>query len=347
MHPCRRLALKPKIVFLVMSAQQPAELVAQLADALAPHPVVVHHDFSKRGDFRLDHERVHLVPDPRQTGWGTWGFCEAILHGMRYCLDRFDFDYLQLLSPTCLPIRPVAEFEAHVAADAADVHADLIDLGEDFDARMTYAWRAYFPSKSVRQRVARRMTRWYFGATPLRLPRQSMEVLALAGGDVSAANRVVQRTAAALLKPLVSNSVSGSVYDAGLRPFVGSTWIGARRAAIEFILAQARDVRTRNFFAKLANADEHFFPTMLGNSPFSVASSNHWVSRFDKAGHPAPIGSEAFPCLGGTDRFFARKFSADPDDFIRQRVLRQLSRGMRVRRASDGSAFAGSAESFQ
>jgi hypothetical protein len=310
-----------------MSAHQPAELVGQLVDALAPHPVVLHHDFKERNDFRLDHARAHLVPDPRRTGWGTWGFCEAILHGMSYCLDRFEFDYLQLLSPTCLPICSIAEFEAHVAAGAADVHADLIDLDKDRAAWMTYAWRAYLPSKSVRQRVVRRVTQWHFGTRPLRSQDRSMAVLASPGDDVSPAKWVVQRTAATVLKPLVSIFALGSIYDAGLRPFVGSNWIGASRTAIEFIQHRARDVRMRSFFAKLANADEHFFPTMLGNSPLRVGSSNHWVSRYDEAGHPVPIGAQEFPRLGRTGRFFARKFSADPNDPVRQRVLRLLEGG--------------------
>jgi hypothetical protein len=310
-----------------MSAHQSAELVGQLVDALAPHPVVVHHDFRERSDFRLDHARAHLVPDPRRTGWGTWGFCEAILHGMSYCLDRFEFDYLQLLSPTCLPIRPITEFEAHVAAGSADIHADLIDLNEDRAAWMTYAWRAYLPSKSIRQRVASKITQWHFGARPLRSQRCSMEVLASPGGGVSLAQRIAQRTAATVIKPLVSMFAPGSIYDAGFRPFVGSNWIGASRAAIEVVQHQVRDVRMRSFFAKLANTDEHFFPTMLGNSALRVGSSNHWVSRYDDAGHPVPICAQEFPHLGRTGRFFARKFSADPNDPVRQEVLRLLEGG--------------------
>jgi integrase len=40
-------------------------------------------------------------------------------HTLRHALAEGGFDYFQVLSPTCLPIRPLAEFEAHVAQSPA------------------------------------------------------------------------------------------------------------------------------------------------------------------------------------------------------------------------------------
>jgi hypothetical protein len=57
-------AQAPRIVFGLMSSQQPDTTVSQLVDALAPFPVVIHHDFTKRRDFSIvrDHVRLTLQP---------------------------------------------------------------------------------------------------------------------------------------------------------------------------------------------------------------------------------------------------------------------------------------------
>lgn len=313
--------MRPKIVFLVMSAQQSDELVGQLVDALAPHPVVVHHDFFKRNSFKLDRKRAHLVPDPLETGWGTWGFCEAILHGMQHCCENFDFDYLQLLSPTCLPIRPIAEFEAHVSDTRFDVHGDLIELLEDRDAWMTYAWRAFLPHRSLRQRIANRMVTQYFGDHPRRAQLASLVVMASAEEGGSRLAQLRRRAAVAVTECLTSTLAPGAVYSAEFRPFVGSTWFGARRVVVEHLLLRSREERLREFFSSLTNVDEHFLPSLIGNSSFTVGRSNHAVSKFDLYGHPVPIDAAVFSVFRDSQKFFARKFPADPQALVRKLAL--------------------------
>ena len=84
--------MKPKIVFVVMSAIHSPESVAQLARALAPHTVVVHHDFSQTPDFSVNEPNVRFVPEPKRTGWAIWGFSEGIFHAMRYAYENLEFD---------------------------------------------------------------------------------------------------------------------------------------------------------------------------------------------------------------------------------------------------------------
>src|SRR5690349_6558018 len=96
----------PRIVFVIMSAVDKACVVDQLARALAPHTVLVHHDFSQTTPFVLSAPNARFVPNPRRTGWGVFGFTEGVFHSLRYALDKEPFDYLQTLSPTCLPIKP-------------------------------------------------------------------------------------------------------------------------------------------------------------------------------------------------------------------------------------------------
>ena len=120
--------MKPKIVFVVMSAIHSPESVAQLARSLAPHTVVVHHDFSQTPEFSVDEPNVRFVPEPKRTGWAIWGFSEGIFHALRYAYENLEFDYLQILSPTCLPIKPMSALEAHVASGSTEVDFAWIDM---------------------------------------------------------------------------------------------------------------------------------------------------------------------------------------------------------------------------
>ena len=45
------IGMSPRIVFVVMSAVSKPGTIDQLARALAPHLVLVHHDFSQTPDF--------------------------------------------------------------------------------------------------------------------------------------------------------------------------------------------------------------------------------------------------------------------------------------------------------
>jgi hypothetical protein len=75
-----------RILFVVMSAVHRPQAIDQLASALAPHTVLVHHDFGQTPDFALHAENAAFVPDPKRTGWGVWGFSEGILHSLEHAL---------------------------------------------------------------------------------------------------------------------------------------------------------------------------------------------------------------------------------------------------------------------
>lgn len=297
----------------------------QLVDALAPHRVVIHHDFTKAREFGIDRPNARLIPDPKVTGWGTWGLVEAILHALRFSLDHEDCDYVQLLSEGCLPIRPLREFEAYVAADEADINADFIELRrDDLDAWMTYACRAFLPAGSFRHRMARRAKKWYFGPDAKIVPRQSLALLH-ASNPVPPLVALRRRFAVEFTRLLVEGPGSLSFYSSELRPVVGSTWFGARRHVCEWLLQSAENPRLREFFASLAIVDEHFFPALLASSPFRRAPSNHVISQFDASGHTMHIGMEDIEAMCATGRFFARKFPSDPGAPVRIRALERAA----------------------
>lgn len=315
--------MKPRIVFVVMSAVHRADTVEQLARALAPHVVLVHHDFSQTPGFALTAPNVRFVPDPKRTGWAHFGFVDGIFHSLRYALGHLDFDYLQLLSPTCLPIKPIERFEAHVCG-GTEAHFGCVDLLADRDALMSVGWRAFTPAGSLRHRIVRRLSVEYFGKSAGR--RELAGIWLRSGNATNRRGRMtfVARCALATTQVLSRAAIGRHVFTGQLRPYYGSTWFGARRQAIARIVAAFDAPGVRDYFSRLLIADEFLIPTLLRHVGASAGPSNHYVHTFDEA-HPGQIGDGEFECLRTTPAFFARKFVDDPQAPVRARVLRELA----------------------
>ncbi len=309
-----------RIVFGLMSSYESPDCVRQLVDALSPFRVLVHHDTSKRPDPCINLPNARSVPDPALTGWGSWGFSQAILRTLTYALEQHDFDYFQLLSPSCLPIRPLADFQAHVNRNDADIHADLMPVDADDTMLMNFGYRTYLAGRTLRFRVLRRVRGWYFGDHPALLQTHSLSVLRRpmdgTGGSV-----IARQAGLALTRMAAASALSAHPFGEGWRPMIGSTWFGARRSVCEYLVDSARNDPRIDHFRRLHIVDESMFSTMLGNSGFRIRPSNHAVNAFDAQGHPRVIGASDLHRLESTGRFFARKFSAHADDPARQWAL--------------------------
>ena len=319
--------MKTKIAFVVMSAIHSPESVAQLARALAPHTVVVHHDFSQTPDFHVDEPNVRFVPSPKRTGWAIWGFSEGIFHAIRYAYENLEFDYLQILSPTCLPIKPVSALEAHVAANTSDADFASIDMLADEDALMSVSYRGFAGEESFRHHLLRRMMVMYFNNTPER--RDIAGVQLRTGGNLDADGRLrpAARIARFVTRLLVNPVLGGHVFTKRFPPFYGSTWFGARRPVIEWLLRRFNDEDIQSHFPKLRIADEFLIPSMLHQAVvekgFRQGPFNHCIATFIEA-NPAWLTDADFSLLKETPAFFGRKFPDDIHTPIRRRVLTEL-----------------------
>jgi len=220
-----------------MSAVAKVGTVDQLARALAPHTVLVHHDFSQTPVFPLQSPNARFVPDPKRTGWGVFGFVEGIFHSLQYAIDHFDFDYLQILSPTCLPIKPMARFEAHVSG-SVEAHYECVDVLADQDALMSVGYRAFTPRDSLRYRIARRLSHWYSGESP---GRRDLAGIWLRSGYASRNGRMTLRAqfALAATRALSRPSIGRHIFNEDFRPYYGTDWIGAR----PYVIAALIDMR--------------------------------------------------------------------------------------------------------
>jgi hypothetical protein len=308
--------MKPRIVFLVMSAVSKPELIDQIAFALAPHLVLVHHDFSQTPVFHLTAPNIMFVPNPKRTGWAVFGLVDGMFHSMRYALEHLEFDYLQLLSPTCLPIKPLQEFEAHVSGPA-EAHFDCVDLLRDRDALISVGYRAFTPQGSLRHRVFRRLSGAYFATSSGR--RDEAGIWLRTGGGKGLVSGIALASAKAFSWP----SVGRHIFDETFRPYYGSAWFGAKRHVIAGMVDGFQAPGVRDYFSRLCIAEEFLIPTLLMRFGLRKGPMNHFIQRFNEA-HVGDIEEAHIEQLKRSTAYFARKFPADPAAPIRSWVLREL-----------------------
>lgn len=310
-----------RVLFGLMSSYQSDRTVGQLVTALGGRTVVVHHDGSKQPGFSLPHPAVDMVPNSVVTGWGTWGFAQAIALTLRHALQHHDFDYFQLLSPTCLPIRPIDEFEAHVLSDGAEIHADLMDVLADPDTLMHFGYRLFSPTGSLRFKVLRRVRGWYVDSHADLVQVKSLSMFRRPTGAGTPGTRLSGEVAHALTRLAALGALGRNPFGSTFRPIIGSIWFGARRRVCEYLINRIEDPAIDRYFSRLHLVDESVWPTLLGNSGFRLGPSNHVISHFDAMGHPRWIGADDLDAMRSTGRFFARKFVDDSESPVRLRAL--------------------------
>jgi len=300
-----------------MSAVSKPETIDQLANALAPHIVLVHHDFSQKPDFPVSAPNIIFVPDPKKTGWAFFGFVDGIFHSLQYALANLDFDYLQLLSPSCLPIKPMEQFEAHISG-RAEAHFDCIDLLRDQDALMTVGYRALTPENSFRHRVARRFSKMYFGNKHGR--RDEAGIWLRSGGRKT----IVSRISLLALKALSRPSIGQHIFDETFRPYYGTVWFGASRHIVSGMVECFLKPGVRDYFSRLCISEEFLIPTLLMHLAPGKGPMNHFIKQFDQA-HPGVFVEKDIDQLKKSPAYFARKFPDDPTAPVRTRVLEELA----------------------
>lgn len=310
-----------QIVFGIMSAVHSAAAVEQLARALAPFQVAVHHDFEQTPDFSIDADNVSFVPAPKRTGWAVWGFTEGILHLLDYCLQHHDADYFQLLSPTCLPVRPVSEFAEHVKRSRCDVHVGRALILRDPDLLMNFGYRAFCPHNSIPYKVLQSLRKMYFGKDATRREVANLQTQVRSAAHGLSPLQHASRVATLLARRGWLGSHPFTV--GGMEPVAGGTWFGCNRSAGLYLVNRTKDPAIRRYFSTMRIADEMMFSTLFHNSPFDVGEPDHYVHTFNEH-NPRWITPQDLPAIEASGRYFARKFHDDPADEARLRVLQRI-----------------------
>lgn len=236
-------------VVIHVDARVPAAAFAAFRDALAGLPV----SFCRR----------------RRCTWGTWSLVAAAQDAAGQLLERPDVSHVFLASGACLPLRPVAQLEAYLAArlgtdfiesvTCADADWAVGGLGmERFTLRFPFSWKAQ---------------RWLFD-TWVALQRRYR----------------------------LNRRIPG-----GLEPHLGSQWWCLTRETLSAILDDPRRAEFDRYFRHVWIPDESYFQTLCRHHSKRIHSRSLTFSRFNEHGRPQLFFDDHEAVLRDSGCFVARK----------------------------------------
>ncbi|MFW8593890.1 beta-1,6-N-acetylglucosaminyltransferase [Cribrihabitans neustonicus] len=263
------------VVMLVHTALARAAEAARHWSA-AGCPVVIHVDKSVRASavagFQADMEGDPLIRfSPRhRCEWGTWGIVAATQDAAGLLLADFPaVRHVYLASGSCLPVRPVQDLAAYLAArpgtdfiesaTTADVPWITGGLGfERFTLRFPFSWK--------RQRR-------------------------LFDGYVSLQRRLGTRRR----------------IPEGLVPHMGSQWWCLTRQTLAAILNDPRRGEYDAYFRRVWIPDESYFQSLARLHSTRIESRSLTLAKFDPHGRPYVFYDDHLPLLRRSQCFVARK----------------------------------------
>lgn len=315
-----------RICYGILSSSTNGEIVAQLVNSLGSNsPVFVHHDFSQQPDFSLNcGANVSVIKDYVRTEWGGWSQAAAIACLLEHALANSSFDYFQLLSETCLPIRPLGEFDDYLQECQPDACMGLVKLNGRSDdiGTLNYAWRYYVPHRLMK-RVIARLTQSQLDKAGITDPRARDLYQGLSVIKPSSGNRNNVFSA----KKIVLNIIFGMTgflrpFNASFHCYVGSTWFCLSRKTAEYLVSEIRSKPDLvNYYKSTRSPDESIFHTIVGNSGFKkIAPINHFISWQERQTGPDDLTEKHSDAIVSSGKFFARKFKKLADDNLRRKI---------------------------
>lgn len=242
---------------------QTVRLARHLADQGAP--LVVHLD---RRAAPMPGLAGLPVIQTQAAEWGMIGLVRATLDAARLLVQRAPgIGHVYLISGACLPIRPISELRAYLAAHPGvdfieSVPADRPWVGgglseERFTLHHPFPWRRRRRLFDLNVALQRRL------GLRRRLP-------------------------------------------VGLVPHLGSQWWCLSVASLRAILEDPRLPEYLRFFARVWIPDEGFFQSLV-RRPGARLGPPLSLVRFDATGQPHVFHDDHADLLAGADHFFARK----------------------------------------
>ena len=248
--------------------------------AKAGCPVVIHLDSRVP-----DPDRAKLMtgladlPDVRFSRrvaceWGTFSLIEATILATTQLLQDFPaVGRVYLSSGSCLPLRPIAELQAHLAAHpdtdflesvtTADVGWTVGGLNKErFTLRFPFSWRRHRKLFDAYVALQRRL------GFQRRIP-------------------------------------------VGLVPHLGSQWWCLTRHTLEAILKHPDRKRHDRYFRRVWIPDESYFQTLVRKVGAKVESRSLTLSKFDFQGRPHVFYDDHLHLLRRSEAFVARKIWPD------------------------------------
>lgn len=225
------------VAYLVLAHTDPEQCTRLVSRLLADRSchVFVHLDLKAKSDFSsvadLDPVRVHLVKERYEVFWGGFSVVKGTLAAMREALESgIDFGYLQLLSGMDYPIRHPDEIREYLYTQQFRQHINRLNVADSPEHYLKLAQRYNFRDA------------W--------LPYTKLDKLLRKAGRIAAI-------------PFKRNLLAATIC-------MGSTWWAITSDFGRYVLKFAAEHEEYNsFFRYVHSPDEHYFQTVLQNSPFA------------------------------------------------------------------------------
>ena len=273
--------MKLGVILLCHTALDRAAQVARHW-AVAGCPVVIHLDLRVAEVDRAGLAAALAdLPDVRFSPrvaceWGTFSLVEATIMAAGQMLSQFpDVAHVYLASGSCVPIRPVRDLQAHLAAQpdtdfiesvtTADVGWTVGGLNKErFTLRFPFSWK--------------RQRRLFDGY--VRLQRW-----------IGFQRRI----------------------PAGIVPHLGSQWWCLTRRSLEAILSHPQRATHDRYFRRVWIPDESYFQTLVRQVATRVESRSLTLSKFDFQGRPYMFYDDHLHLLRLSEAYVARKIWPSAD----------------------------------
>lgn len=263
---------------IVMLCHTALERAAQVARfwASAGCPVVIHLDravpAAEAAGLRRALEGLEGVRflQRHRCRWGSWGLVAATQDASALLLRDFpDVGHVCLTSGSCLPLRPVAEMTAWLAARPETDFIESVavaDLAWTVGGLSDERFTLWFPFDWRRQR-------WLFDRCV----------------DLQRSLRIAREVP----RPL--------------QPYLGSQWWCLTRTTLEAILQDPKRRRFERYFRHVWIPDEAYFQTLARLHSARIESRSLTLSKFDRNGRPHLFYDDHLQLLRRSDCFLARK----------------------------------------
>ena len=269
---------------VIMLCHTALDRAAQVARHWAQNgcPVVIHLDRRvPEADRSSLAAALADLPDVRfcprvACEWGTFSLVEATILAASQMLRDFPAaSHVYLASGACLPIRPVSDLKAHLAAHpdtdfiesvtTADVGWTVGGLNKErFTLRFPFSWKRQRALFDAYVRLQRR----------LKFQRRIPE---------------------------------------GIVPHLGSQWWCLTRRSLEAILTHPDRARYDRYFRRVWIPDESYFQTLVRQVSPRVESRSLTLSKFDFQGRPHVFYDDHLHLLRQSSAFVARKIWPQAD----------------------------------
>jgi len=263
------------IVMMVHAALHRAEQVARHWSR-NDCPVVIHVDKQvERRAYTDFAESLADLPNVRfsarhKCAWGTWSLVAAAQTAAEKLLQDFPaVSHVYLTSGSCLPLRPVAELKAFLAARPK---TDFIESVTTVDVPWTIGGLAS-ERFTLRFPVSWKDNRQFFDRY-VRLQRRL--------------------------------GIRRRIPD-GLVPHLGSQWWCLTRQTLSAILEDPDRTTYDRYFSKVWIPDESYFQTLVRLYSTDIESRSLTLSKFDYQGKPHIFYDDHLQLLRRSDCFVARK----------------------------------------